>query len=152
MSHLCTCSGVSQWGLHSVPTSNPGSSLPFLADPFSLEFGEYTWGNFQCGGQFQASEACDGLGLGASWTVYPAIPSPQPRSLPEPFPPTPRGSVGTGVTLAFPCLPAQRARAPIGEGVEPGRVSLSPAACTQKERDGRTWGLQDGDRVPGLPK
>ena len=40
LSHLCTCSGVSQWGLHSVPTSNPGSSLPFLADPFSLEFGE----------------------------------------------------------------------------------------------------------------
>ena len=124
-SRLCTCSGGSQWGLHSIPTSNPGSSPPFLADPLRP-------------------------GTDPAWG--PSHPRPGPRSLPKPLPPAPRGSLGAGVTLACPCLSAPRARAPTGGGAEPGRVSLSPAACTRKEHDGRICGLQGSDRMPGLPK
>lgn len=67
------------------------------------------------GSQFQVSRAYDGAAWGPCGLSPPTL-SPQPSSTPEPFLPTPRGSLGTAVTLVFPCLPARRALAPIGGG------------------------------------
>lgn len=98
------------------PTQDPVFSLPCKP----IQSG--VWGEVDRGypqSLLEVSSSLLGPVMDLVWGpcgLYPPILSPQTDSVPEPFLPTLRGSLDTRVTLAFPCLPALRALAPIGGG------------------------------------
>lgn len=141
----------SQWHLHSVPTSNPQSSPLFLANLFSLELGEETWEIFS----LEVSSGPLGPVMDPAWrascTLYTPILSPEPCSIPEPFPLS-KGLSGhgdhAGLSLSS-SSESTRSYRRGGRGLEDCLSARQPLPRRNMPVGLRNCGVRGSNRVPG---